>query len=89
MDAPGLMGELGLIKAAYHTAATVTRYAITRDELSGAWVLTGTVTGSNPYWLQHPALAFVVPRMHLRLAIETLTLTPAGQLRARLTGAAG
>jgi hypothetical protein len=84
MDTPGLTGAVGLIKSSYHTAATVTQYQITRDELSGAFVLTGTVTSSDPYLLQHEALAFVIPRMKARWAIETITVTTSGQVRAQL-----
>jgi hypothetical protein len=85
MGTSELTGALGLIKSSYQTAATVSHYRITRDELSGAFVLTGTITSSDPYLLQHETLAFVIPRMKQRWALEAVTVTSGGQFSARLS----
>ena len=61
IDAVTLRGVRAQVKAAYRTAAEVTDYALTRDPLSGAWVVRGTVTASDAYLLTQPGLVFVAP----------------------------
>ena len=48
------------MKHAYLTAAVVTGYRIAKDDLTGAWTLTGTVAHANPYLLRQTPLVFVM-----------------------------
>jgi hypothetical protein len=58
---PGtITGALGQVKHAYQTAALITDYHIAKDDLSGAWLLTGTVAQSDAYLLTQSPLFFVM-----------------------------
>ena len=55
-----IRGALGQVKHAYLTAAVVTGYRIAKDDVTGAWTLTGTVADANPYLLSQTPLVFVM-----------------------------
>ena len=83
MAEPGTFhGVRGLVKHAYHTAAEVSEFLITLK--TGA--LAGHIARSDPFLLTQTPLVFVIPtaRGALRYPIDSLTITPEGNMVARL-----
>jgi len=56
-----LRGAQAQVKAAYLTAADIAGYTLARDELTGAWFVSGTVVTSDAYLLAQTGLLFVAP----------------------------
>lgn len=88
MTIPGTLTiARGFIKYAHRTAAEVSGAVVTildRKQLSGS--VGGRVGTTDAYLLQQRPLVFVVPLKGTvwRWPIETVTVTPEGQLSARL-----
>ena len=61
---PGIRGALGQVKHAYRTAAIIRDFAITRDELTKALTLTGTVAHADTFLLTQSPLVFVLATKH-------------------------
>lgn len=62
MRAAGVLrGAHAQVKAAYLTAAEITGYTLAKDELTGAWFVSGTVVTSDAYLLAQAGLLFVAP----------------------------
>ena len=81
----GLGGAAGVVKYAYHAAATVVDYTITVDPPTRRLTLGGAVTTSDPYWLTQTPLLFVVATKAgvLRWPVQAVEVTE-GRLVARL-----
>jgi len=56
-----LRGAHAQVKAAYLTAAEISGYTLAKDELTGAWFVSGTVVTSDAYLLAQAGLLFVAP----------------------------
>jgi hypothetical protein len=86
MAAGVLRGHHAQVKAAYLTAAEITGYTLARDELTGAWVVSGTVVASDAYLLAQAGLVFVAPHKGgaWRWGIESFSIA-APRFEARLT----
>jgi hypothetical protein len=82
---PGIVtGGHGLVKYAYQTAAELKPYHIARDELTGAWTLTGTVIAANAFLLAQRPLAFLMKAGAWRWPVESWAMA-GGTCRARLS----
>jgi hypothetical protein len=78
-----IRGVVGSIRWAYHVAAAIRDYQVTRT--GTAWALTGRVVSSDAFKLQQRPLTFVAPHKYgeWRWPIETLALVD-GQVTAQL-----
>jgi hypothetical protein len=68
----GIRGAGAVVKWNYHTAASLTAYTVSRDDV-GVWQLYATVVEADPYLLTQRPLIFVAPhkRGAFRWPIET------------------
>jgi hypothetical protein len=57
----GITGVVALIRWAYYTAAAVNGYTVTRDPVTRAWSVTGTIVMADAFKLTQRPLKFVAP----------------------------
>ena len=59
--AAGITGVVAKIRWAYYTAAAVNGYTVTRDPVTRAWSVTGTIVLADAFKLTQRPLKFVAP----------------------------
>lgn len=57
----GITGVVASIRWAYYTAAAVNGYTVTRDPVTRAWSVTGTIVLADAFKLTQRPLKFVAP----------------------------
>lgn len=57
----GISGVVASIRWAYYTAAAVNGYTVTRDPVTKAWSVTGTIVLADAFKLTQRPLKFVAP----------------------------
>ena len=57
----GITGVVASIRWAYYTAAAVNGYTVTRDPVTKAWSVTGTIVLADAFKLTQRPLKFVAP----------------------------
>ena len=57
----GISGVVASIRWAYYTAAAVNGYTVTRDPVTRAWSVTGTIVLADAFKLTQRPLKFVAP----------------------------
>lgn len=79
-------GVVASIRWRYYTAAAVNGYTVTRDPLTKAWSVTGTIVLADAFKLTQRPLRFVAPHAHGEWVwpIETPVPPQAGPFRATL-----
>lgn len=79
-------GHAARITWQYHTAADITGYRITVDDITKDWTLTATLATSDAYALGQRPLVFVAPtkRGAVRCEIRSLVVRDDGTVFARL-----
>ena len=82
----GMTGVVASIRWAYYTAAAVNGYAVTRDPVTKAWSVTGTIVLADAFKLSQRPLAFVAPHQGGAWTWPILDPVPrvAGPFTARL-----
>ena len=82
----GITGVVASIRWAYYTAAAVNGYTVTRDPVTRAWSVTGTIVLADAFKLAQRPLKFVAPHAKGEWVwpIETPVPRVAGPFMAKL-----
>jgi hypothetical protein len=82
----GITGVVASIRWADYTAAAVNGYTVTRDPVTRAWSVTGTIVLADAFKLTQRPLRFVAPHAHGQWVwpIETPVPRQAGPFMAKL-----